>query len=255
MTTQELLDKADFYVRRVEKKEIFDREHIAQLECIMRDRYIFLNNVMESSELTFSETKLVLLGEISITSAPTMDKVILKTVGHAAAFDYMTNEALKNPLVITEDIIKTMHYLLFNKMEEREAGQYRKKQSEESKKERRLPPPEEIPHFMEHLINQIESSKKMLHPIEFATMSHKRLLEIQPFEEGNEYIARLLLNLILVSAGYTVTTIPTELKEDYNHALMAAQKKDNPDIDRLTVFIAECVIESQRDYCSLLRAN
>lgn len=61
------------------------------------------------------------------------------------------------------------------------------------------------------------------------------------------------MNLILVNFGYGITSIPPVLRNEYINALVISQRENNPDIDTFIKFIAECVIETERDYCRLLR--
>ena len=236
MTLQELFNKADDYKKIIDESTPLQAEQLAKLN-------------QESSD-----------------SRP-------------EAYDYMLSGAKSESLIISEDIIKRLHFLLYEKMNQDEAGQYRKplepqeikegnviqkiqetkdtKDTKETKgtlsgSKQMYPMPEELPHFMGHFINQMESSKNLLHPIEFAAICHKRLMDIHPFEEGNGKVARLLMNLILVNAGYPVTSIPPVLHNEYRNALKASQGVNNPDIDGFIKLITECVIEAEHNYCRLI---
>ncbi len=82
-------------------------------------------------------------------------------------------------------------------------------------------------------------------------MAHRRFVDIHPFADGNGRTARLLMNLILVNTGYGIVSIPPVLRNDYINALALSRMQDN--IDPFSQLIAECVIETERDYCRLLR--
>jgi Fic family protein len=137
-------------------------------------------------------------------------------------------------------------------MDPDEAGLYRKTQEYVSSTQYLPPKAEDVEHLMEHFINQMQTSRKFMHPIEFAAMSHKRLVDIHPFKDGNEIIAGLFMNLILVNAGYGITTIPSELRNEYSNALKMTQIKNNLDIDAFISFIAERVMETEKEYCRSL---
>ena len=132
-----------------------------------------------------------------------------------------------------------------------EAGQYRTVQVYISGTEYVPPDPDEVPRLMAHLADQIHFSWNTLHPVELAAMAHKRLVDIHPFIDGNGRTARLLMNLILVNAGYGVVSIPPVLRNDYINALSASRRLN--DMEIFSKLIAECVIETQRDYCRLLK--
>lgn len=91
-----------------------------------------------------------------------------------------------------------------------------------------------------------------IHPIEYAALVHKGLVDIHPFVDGNGRTARLLMNLALIQAGYGIAIIPPIRRVEYIDALRISQREKQPDSTLFICLIAECVIETQRDYCRLL---
>jgi Fic family protein len=251
MTKQELFNKADYYKGLIDSNRPVNLEQLKEIDNYFRVGYTYSSNSIEGNTLTITETKIVIEDGITVDGKPMKD--YYEAAGHALAYNYLLSMARNNELEITEAIIKRLHYLFCHKMDPEEAGQYRKMQVNISGSKYLPPSPEDIPHLMEHFINQMQSSKRLMHPIEFAALCHKRLSDIHPFKDGNGITARLLMNLILVNAGYTVASIPPVRRNDYINALVVSQKANNPDIDELIKFIAECVIETERDYCRLLR--
>jgi Fic family protein len=242
---QELFNKAD------ELKELINRnrpdsEQIKNFDHYLRVAFTYSSNALAGSSLTLTETRLLL--EEGITEGGKPMKDYHEASGHAQAYDYMLSLAKAEELTITEDIIKRIHYLFYQRLNPEEAGQYRKSRITIAGSRHLPPKPEEVAHLMEHFINQMQSSKPFMHPIEFAAICHKRLLDIQPFQDGNDRIARLFMNLILVREGYGVTMISPELGNEYTKAIMLSQQMDHLDIDTLIEFIAERVIEAQRAY-------
>lgn len=61
--------------------------------------------------------------------------------------------------------------------------------------------PVDIPRLMDHLVEQILSSRFTLTPPELAAMAGRRLLEILPFDSKNEETAAALKKLILDAYG------------------------------------------------------
>ncbi len=92
----------------------------------------------------------------------------------------------------------------------------------------------------------------MKYPIEFAALCHKRLVDIHPFADGNGRTARLLMNLLLMQSDYGIVSISPVLRLDYIQSLITAQKPGCPDPEPFIKLIAECVIETEKDYCRLL---
>lgn len=147
--------------------------------------------------------------------------------------------SLQEELSVTEQLIKELHHTL----------------SLESSDEYRSidlvptngyhhPPKEELDHIMRHLADQFRSSVSTLHPIELASMMHKRILDIQPFTKGNEEIAFLLMNTILLSYGYTPFVQNEETKSSYEKAISIARTQY--DMEPLSLVIAHGVLSSMK---------
>lgn len=174
-----------------------------------------------------------------------------KNAEYGSAYDFMLEAAGQQDLNITEDTIKKLHCLFYEKVDAELAGQYRSTPANISGTEYVPPSPDDIPQLMKHLVNQIHSSRAILHPIELAAMAHKRLVDIHPFVDGNGRTAWLLMNLILVNAGYVVVSIPSDWRNDYIDTLSASRQSN--DMETFCRLIAKCVIEAEQECCRLLK--
>ena len=248
-TLQELLQKADSYKQKISSARPLAKEELKSLDDYFRIGFTYTSNALEGSALTISETKILLEDGIAVGGRPLKD--CYEAVGHGAAYDFMLEFARQQDMNITEDTIKKLHRLFYQKVDADQAGQYRSIQVYISGSEYIPPSPEDVPHLMKHLADQIHSSRSALHPIELAAMAHKRLIDIHPFVGGNGRTARLLMNLVLVNAGYGVVSIQPILRNDYINALSASRRLN--DMEPFCKLIAECVIETERDYCRLLK--
>lgn len=248
-TLQELLQKADSYKQKISSSRPLAKEELKSLDDYFRIGFTYTSNALEGSTLTISETKILLEDGITVGGRPLKD--CYEAVGHGAAYDFMLKFARQQDMNITEDTIKKLHRLFYQKVDADQAGQYRSIQVYISGTEYIPPSPEDVPHLMKHLADQIHSSRSTLHPIELAAMAHKRLVDIHPFVDGNGRTARLLMNLILVHNSYGVVSIPPVLRNEYVNALSASRKLN--DMEPFSKLIAECVIETERDYCRLLK--
>lgn len=248
-TLQDLLQKADCYKQKISSARPLAKEELKSLDDYFRVGFTYSSNALEGNTLTISETKILLEDGITVGGRPLKD--CYEAVGHGSAYDFMLELARQQGMNITEDIIRKLHRLFYQKVDADQAGQYRSIQVYISGSEYVPPAPEEVPRLMNHLTDQIHSSNPVLHPIELAAMAHKRLVDIHPFINGNGRTARLLMNLILVNAGYGVVSIPPVWRNDYINALSASRRLN--DMEPFCKLIAECVIETERDYCRLLK--
>lgn len=151
---------------------------------------------------------------------------------------YKHNKNYKNPL-LSEDTIKTLHRLC---CPANHAGTYRTTSAESMGNGHTPPLPEEIDHFMHHFINQMETSRIMFHPVEFAAIAYKRLLDIFPFESHNEETAALFMNLLLTQEGYPVIDSPSTL-DGYEKAMEKARIMPFPDTNPLAMLVASAILE------------
>lgn len=248
-TLQNLLQKADSYKQKISTARPMEKAELKSLDDYFRVGFTYSSNALEGNTLTISETKILLEDGITVGGRPLKD--CYEAVGHGAAYDFMLELARQPHMSITEDTVKKLHRLFYQKVDADQSGQYRTIQVYISGTEYIPPSPEEVPQFMKHLTDQIHSSRPVLHPIELAAMAHKRLVDIHPFVDGNGRTARLLMNLILINAGYGVVSIPPIWRDDYINALSASRRLN--DMEPFSKLIAECVIETERDYCRLLK--
>ena len=75
------------------------------------------------------------------------------------------------------------------------------------------------------------------------------------YVDGNGRTMRLLMNLLFMHYGYGIVSIPPVLRVEYIDALRTSQRANQPDAEPFIKLIAECTIETQKDYCRLLRIN
>ena len=246
---QSLLQQADSYQQKISSARPLAKEELNSLDNYFRIGFTYSSNALEGNTLTLSETKILLEDGITVGGRPLKD--CYEAVGHSAAYDFMLELARQKNMKITEDIIKKLHFLFYQKVDSEQAGQYRSIQVYISGTEYIPPDPTEIPLQMKAMIDQIRISETNLHPIELAAMTHKKLVDIHPFIDGNGRTARLLMNLILIHFGYGVVSIPPIWRNEYINALSLSRQSNN--LEPFFKLIAECVIETERDYCRLLK--
>lgn len=248
-TLQDLLQKADSYKQKISSARPLEKDELKSLDDYFRVGFTYSSNALEGNTLTISETKILLEDGITVGGRPLKD--CYEAVGHGDAYDFMLELARQPDMDITEDTIKKLHRLFYQKVDADHAGSYRTIQVYISGTEYIPPSPNDVPLLMRELVNKLNSSRSAVHPIELAAMAHKQLVDIHPFVDGNGRTARLLMNLILVNTGYGVVSIPPVLRNDYINALSASRRLD--DMEPFSKLIAECVIETERDYCRMLK--
>ena len=250
MKFDEILNKIEENRKKIQDFRPLKPAEIQELDNYFKVGTTYSSNALEGNSLTITETKILIEDGITVGGKPVKD--YYEASGHSSAYDYMVKIAKEKPPVINEEIILKLHHLFYNKVDIENAGKYRVEQVFISGTEYLPPSAEEVPQLMKEFIENI-NLKDSLHPIEFAALLHKGLVDIHPFIDGNGRTARLLMNLVLVSEGYGVALIPPVLRREYIDSLIISQREKNSDVEPFIKLIAECVIETERDYCRILK--
>lgn len=251
MAIKDLLRRIDDYAAVIRAYRPLSEAEIKELDAYYRIGMTYSSNALEGNSLTLSETKVLLEDGITVGGKPIRD--CYEATGHARAYDYMLALARSGSLSITEDVIRHLHYLFYNGIDPEAAGEYREGQVFITGTEYLPPAAGDVPGQMASFVEKLVERQERFHPVEFAAYAHRRLVDIHPFQDGNGRTARLLMNLILINQGYCIVSIPPVLRHDYIVALQQAQRERNPSDEAFVRLIAECEIESQKDYCRMFR--
>ena len=86
-----------------------------------------------------------------------------------------------------------------------------------------------------------QTQQQALHPLLLAATFHYQFVAIHPFDDGNGRMARLLMNLILMQAGYVPVVIRIDNKPEY---LLALEKADAGDLEEFITLVGEALLRS-----------
>lgn len=198
---------------------------VSQLQEYYKISLTYTSNAIEGNSLTESETKVVIEDGLTIGGKPLKDH--LEALGHALAYDFIYNLANAKREISEGDILK-LHHLFYEKIDEDNAGKYRKVPVFVSGTDYVFPAPDAVPALMKAFVENIAGQRKKLHPIEFAAWLHNQFVNIHPFIDGNGRVARLLMNLALLQSGYVITIIPPVIRPDYIGIIRTSQKSGDP---------------------------
>jgi Fic family protein len=208
---------------------------VKKLHENMEIAYTYNTNAIEGNTLTLQETKLVIREGITVRGKSLSEHLEAKNHPKAIAFI----ESMVN-MPIAEKNILELHNILFSGYCEN-AGNYRNSQVYIEGRDFMPPPAFEVPQLMAELIKWVNTDPDELRPIELAAIFHHKLVSIHPFDDGNGRVGRLLMNLLLIKNGYSLTVIRQVDRKKYYDDLIQA---DNGKYKSIVNFVARCVEQS-----------
>lgn len=247
MTFANRIADADKLQQEINQHRPLKGQALKQLREYFRIGLTWASNALEGNSLTETETKVVIEDGITIGGKPLKDH--FEAIGHAEAFDYLQKLARRKE--ITERDILKLHKLFYYRIDEANAGHYRKQNVIVTGTDFVFPAPSELKELMAAFADEIPRLRTEKHPIEFAALLHTRLVTIHPFVDGNGRAARLLMNLALLQEGYPVTIIPPVLRSEY---LSAVRESNTGNVTPFVNLLSSMVWESQRDYLRMLES-
>ena len=236
--------KCDQYACRIAALRPFPKETLKSLREYYRVGLTYTSNALEGNSLTESETKIVIEDGLTISGKPLRD--VYEATGHAKAYDFIY-ELLKKRHVLESDVLK-IHKLFYSQIDRSNAGRWRSVRVFISGSRRTLPDPEKVPGLMAGFLRWMDRNEGKIHPIEFAALVHQKFVYIHPFVDGNGRVARLLMNLMLLRAGWTLAIIPPVCRHEYITAL----EKSEADPSQFVLFIRDRVCETQKELLRLM---
>jgi len=206
------------------------------------------SNAIEGNSLTLKETHLVINEGITIKGKPLKDHIEAKT--HKEALDYLYElVSTRKKILPSEMLIRTFHQIVTEDIDKEWAGKYRNSLVLIGGADYKPPEAIEVPKMMADLIDWVRSNKNKLHPVELAAILHYKLAAIHPFFDGNGRTARLIMNIVLMRAGYPLAII---LKNDRKKYYNVLSKADKGDLIPFIRFIAQAVERSLDIYLKIL---
>lgn len=248
MSYENKLNEIDELNSRVDAFRPLSGDLLKQIKEYFRIGLTYSSNALEGNTLTETETKVVLEDGLTIGGKPLKDHY--EASGHSEAFDFIFDLAKKKTL--TERDILTVHRLFYYRIDQENAGVYRKVPVVITGTDFVPSMPARVPALMKTFIAKIPAMRKKLHPVVFAAKLHEEIVNIHPFVDGNGRTARLIMNLALFRAGYSITVIPPVLRADYIAFVKRSQTGKKDDTDFVN-FISCMVFESTKDYLRLLK--
>ena len=222
---------------------------LVRIRKFFRIKNIYHSNAIEGNRLNIGETQEVVERGLTLTGKSLKDQAEAKNL--SAALDFLEEIVKQRDAPILESDIRQIHNLVLKGINDENAGKYRSVDVKISGSEYPPPGPEKIAADMQEFgewlktVTSNDSRTDGQNIVIDSAAAHTWFVQTHPFIDGNGRVARLLLNLILMRAGFPIAIITKDDRQRYYDSLEEAQSSD------LAPFIAllmECVNESLEEY-------
>lgn len=244
------IEMQEFYDRLELKKEaLVSRRPLpySALQKIKENLFIewtYNSNSIEGNTLTLQETKIVLQDGMTVRGKSLREH--FETTNHYEAIEYLEN--LVNPsYVLTEIDLLDVHHIVLSKIEKEFSGRYRNGSVRIVGANFTPPNALKVNQLMEELVVWVNTNPLNLNLIALVTIFHHRFVHIHPFFDGNGRTIRLIMNLLLMKAGFPPAIILKNDRKKYYEALNQANKGS---YKKLLLLVAQALERSLNIYLS-----
>jgi len=172
---------------------------------------VYSSNAIEGSTLTLGETEAVLRG----ATIPGKDLVHhFAAVNVNLAWQKINTWAHPNSGPISEKLLLEIHQIVLTRINDEEAGRYRRTRVRITGAEHIPPNPLTVTDKMAQLFADFQVPNART-PIEQAADLHSGIVTIHPFADGNGRTARLMQNVALMRGGFWSIVTPVAERASY----------------------------------------
>lgn len=259
MNLNRIMERVDQLKAEIDALRPFDPAQVGRIMQKLRLEWIYHSNAIEGNTLSWGETRAFLLHGITAQGKPFRDYLDIK--GHNEVVLYL-EDLIGSERPLTEAHIREIHKILMVEPYDAPAitptgqpttrrvtpGQYKTMPNHVRTATGEIhyyAAPEETPARMGELMEWYRAESGRLHPLIVAATFHYEFVSIHPFDDGNGRMARLLMNLILMQAGYPPAIIRLADRGDY---LLALEKADADDLADFIGLVGEALLDSMELY-------
>jgi Fic family protein len=212
----------------------------------MREKFevdmTYNSNAIEGNRLSLRETWLVLTKGITVRGKSVKEH--LEATNHREAIELLERLA-DSRKEITEADVLGLHAVILDKIDPNNAGFYRHESVFIQGSNLHLPKWGNVPELMKNVYRQLNDKSKGVKAVYSAIAVHHDMARIHPFVDGNGRLARLLMNLRLMRAGFPPTILRKEERRAYYSAL---EKADGGDFRALAMLIGKDIERAMDSY-------
>ncbi len=267
---ERILQRVGNLRREIDAERPVEKDQLGKALQRLRLEWTYHSNAIEGNSLSYGETRALLLHGVTAQGKPLKDHLDIR--GHREALDVLEH-FVRDEEPLTLAAIRGLHKVLLGD----EPQEITAQTPDGQPTTRTMMPgtfktmpnnvrtatgephyyasPEETPALMQELMEwyrEERAEQGTVHPLVFAADFHHRFVAIHPFDDGNGRLGRLLMNLVLMQAGYVPAVVRRENRSAYYGTLAQA---DAGDLAPLVRFLGDELAVTMRLYLSALRGE
>jgi len=208
--------------------------------------WTYHSNSIEGNTLNLNETRVVLEQGMTIKGKSLREH--FEVVNHHEAIDFITS--LVDPCyVLSEKDILGVHGIIMTHIEKEFGGRYRNGGVRISGANFIPPNALKVPDLVASLVERVNNMMGQWPVLWLATLFHHQFVHIHPFFDGNGRTVRLIMNILLLNAGFPPAIILQQDRKKYYDALNRA---NNGQYDKLFLLILQATERSLNLYLQAL---
>lgn len=219
--SEKILSSLEGKKRQLDLLRPLDSASLRRLDEQFSIEWTYNSNALEGNTISLGETELVLKQGITIGHKTLKEH--FEILNHDRAITKL-REFVDKKTTLSSALIKELHRQVLCGIDDLNAGCYRRTNVRILGAYHIPPRPEKIEALMEEMVQFYQEKRYVMNPVELAAIMHYQLVYIHPFIDGNGRTARLLMNLILMEAGFPPAIILNLDRKRYLNSLNAANK-------------------------------
>ena len=186
--------------------------------------WIYHDSALEGVVYSMDELRAAMSDEIVTDTSmiPVYDEIR----NHMGAIEMIREMSTRRRFTVSLEVIKKLFAQLApEELEGKGPPKYRKDMPLHRLYFHEISQPDKISYRMRQLVQWLSDpeTKKTMHPVRMASRVHYQLLHIYPFPRHSGKVARLVMNLILMRAGYPPVVIHATERQRYYEALRSGE--------------------------------
>lgn len=186
--------------------------------------WIYHDSALEGVVYSMDELRAAIYDNVA--PDPTLIPVYDEIRNHMGAIEMIREMATRRRFTPNLEVIKKLYAQLApEELEGKGPPKYRKDMPLHRLYFHDISPPDKISYRMRQVVQWLSDpeTKKTMHPVRIASKVHFQLLHIYPFPRHSGKVARLVMNLILMRAGYPPVVIHATERQRYYEALRSGE--------------------------------